>query len=396
LEVTVARPHIAIVSYPFAAFVNPTLPLVAVLIRRGYRVTYATTEPFARRVAQLGAELIPCQPISLDNVAEEPDPAAVAARFFPRLWEHIETAMSTLTRTYEQDRPVLLLYNNLALAGHILARRLGLRGVQLNATFALNQQGLHRQARDFRIRQSICESSGRLDGFIQRHDVASEGYLFSREKLNIYLFPRALQPLAESFDNSCFYAGRCAGEQPYYGDWPLENAAGRPIVLVSTSTMYVRGPDYFRMCIEALSGLEFHVLLSIGGSNDAASLGPLPSHFEVIQHTAHVRILPYASLFIYLGGSISTSEAMYHGVPLLVMSFGFAEIEWMGDILEDLGIGIHLKKAHMNAKAIRELAGQILSDSAMLNRLKLMKRAVRQDPGAEEAVNRIEDYAAQE
>jgi NDP-glycosyltransferase len=388
------RPHVSIVSYPFAAFVNPTLPLAAVLVRRGYRVTYATTEQFAPRVSSLGVEVIPCPTVCVDNVVDRNDLEGAIARFLVKFEEHTDVAIAKLTPIYQYDRPVLLLYNNLAMAGHILARRLNLRRAQLNATFALERSQMHRQARDFRTRQDLIEASNRLDGFLEKYGIASEGYYFCREALNIYLFPKALQPLAEGFDDSCFYAGRCAGEQPYYGEWLPENVDRRPIVLVSTSTMYVRGPGYFRMCIEALSGLEFRVLLSIGDSNDAASLGVLPPHFEIVQNIAHVKILPYASLFIYLGGSISTSEAMYHGVPLLVLSFGFKEIEFMGDILEDLGIGIHLKKDEMSVQSVRALSSKILSDEAMLIRVKQMKRVVRMEPGAEEAVNRIEDYLA--
>ena len=53
--------HLALVSVAGYGHVNPTLPLVAELVRRGWRVSYATHERFARAVADAGATLVPTQ-----------------------------------------------------------------------------------------------------------------------------------------------------------------------------------------------------------------------------------------------------------------------------------------------------------------------------------------------
>jgi hypothetical protein len=40
--------HIAFICLPAAGYVNPTLPVVAELVRRGHRVTYATSAKSTR------------------------------------------------------------------------------------------------------------------------------------------------------------------------------------------------------------------------------------------------------------------------------------------------------------------------------------------------------------
>ncbi len=50
---------IAFVSLPAHGHVTPTLPLVADLVRRGWRVSYATAETFAPEVGRAGATLVP-------------------------------------------------------------------------------------------------------------------------------------------------------------------------------------------------------------------------------------------------------------------------------------------------------------------------------------------------
>ena len=158
--------------------------------------------------------------------------------------------------------------------------------------------------------------------------------------------------------------------------------------------MFIRGPDYFKMCIEALRDLPVHVLLSIGDACNRELYGTLHAHFEVVQRVPHAQILPHVDLFIFLSGTISTAEAMYHGVPMLVTSHGFRELEWQGDNIDSLGIGIHLRKSDMSVTTIRDFASQILSDGALL-RVQQFKNIIRRDPGAEEVANRIEEHMAE-
>jgi MGT family glycosyltransferase len=192
------------------------------------------------------------------------------------------------------------------------------------------------------------------------------------------------------FGAEFLYAGRCPGEQPYYGDWHHGSSYDKSIILVSTSTTYVRGPAYFAMCIEALRGLNRRVVLSVGDGAGLESLLPLPPNFELAQRTSHVRILPFGSLFICLGGIVTQAEALYHGVPLMILTHGFLELEWQADNFARLGLGVHLRQAQMNAETIRERALQILDDATMARSVDEAKRLVRSEPGAEETANRIE------
>jgi MGT family glycosyltransferase len=232
-----------------------------------------------------------------------------------------------------------------------------------------------------------------MDIALERFGVFSESsWVFQREKLNIFLFPKFLQPCAEFVGEECFYAGRCAGEQPYYGDWQRPDTKGQPTVFIATSTHYLQGPEYFKGWIEALNGLQWRVILSIGDSGSRASLGELPPNFEVLQNTSHVKVLPHVSLLIFLGGIISSAEAAYHGIPLLVTSQGILEQEWEAENLARLGLGIHLRGTDLSVDTMRNAAINIFGDMTILTRMKEVQRIVRSDAGAEEAANRIEEY----
>ena len=151
--------HIAFISYPFPAFVNPTLPLVSTLVRRGYHVSYATTEGFVAKITALGAETITCPPILFgDDLGEAEDKDDNAFREFcaPMI-----DSVPKLLEFYDKHRPDLILHSNLAIGGHIVTARLGIPSVQFHSVFALDKDNLFRQIRDARHRQYVCEASRR-------------------------------------------------------------------------------------------------------------------------------------------------------------------------------------------------------------------------------------------
>lgn len=382
--------HIAFVSFPHPPHVNPTLPIVSVLVRRGYRVSYATSDVFAARVSELGATVVPFPRFILGALSDE---KADAEEGHEESFIHfIAQTVSEITRGFEGDRPDLIIYDFMAFAGRILAHRWNIPAIQTSPSFAMDEDNFSQQVKDPEFRQQLlqgCESVGKI---LEPYGVTGSSFRFDKEKLNIYLFPKALQPKGDVFGQNCFYAGRCAGEQLIYGDWRKKSTVDRPIAFVATSTTYVRGPEFFRTCIEALAGLQWHVILSIGDSGDAGSLMPLPPHFEIVQHNSHIQILRHASLFICLGGIITTSEAAYHGVPLIVTTHGFPELEWQADNIESLGLGVHLMKSETTVESIRKSAIHVSQDTAIHNRVRQMQRAVRREPGAEETANRIEEY----
>jgi MGT family glycosyltransferase len=304
----------------------------------------------------------------------------------------LEDALKNLASFYQQNPPNVIIYDLVAFAGRILAARMHTPAIQTSPSFAHDRAHLARQIKDPSMRKSELDLSNRMDQFLGEYGIQSRGFLFHREALNIYLFPRAIQPCAEALGDGCFFAGRCAGEQLSYGSWRRPETEGRPIVLVATSTHYQRGPDHFGTWIKALMGLEWHVILSIGDDADPAALNPLPPHFQVVQHTSHISILPFASLFICLGGIISTAESLYHGVPLLVTSHGYPELEWQADNLVSLGLAVHLSSSDMNIERLRDAAIEAMRDTAMRENIERIQRVVRREPGSEETSNRIEEF----
>lgn len=388
--------HIAVFGVPHAAHMNAVIPIMAALVRRGYRVTCVTSDVFAQRIQALGAEAVCCKRWQ-DEASEReqmfdahPRLAVLNMNGCCRMGLRI---LAETQSVYERDRPDAIIYDLVNFAGRILAHRWGIPGIQISPHIAFDGENLASQIGDGDFREWVQAQGAKADKFFEHVGLSGVDFLFHRANLNIYSIPKIFQPAGTSLNDArCFYAGRCPAEQPPYGDWRKTHADGRPIALIATSTTYVRDPGYFSACIDALSGLHWHVVLSIGG-NDPKSLEPLPPHFEIVKDIAHVKVLPHAGLFIFQGGNMSVAEAAFHGVPMIATTFGFAELEWCAEnSIVRLGLGLHLRKGDITVDGIRAAAIRVAGDSNIQRNTRNVSRLVQREPGAEEVVNRIDEH----
>jgi MGT family glycosyltransferase len=388
--------HIAFLSFPHPPHVNPTLPIVSVLARRGFRVTYVTSDRFRARLIQTGADVITCQsfdPSADHHFNRQSEGSSRYQRVIDRTFKLADHMFELLLPIFENRRPAALIWDAGAIAGPLIANRLKIPQVSTTPMFAIDIARIATQVTHAGYREELMQMERLYRDGIESRGLDLTSYGSGSSPLTIQLIPKAIQPDGDVFGEGYFYAGRCAGEQPIFGTWQRTCECGRPLVLISSSTTALQRDEYYRMCIEALDGLGLHVVLSIGDHGKPESLPPLPPHFEIAQKTSHLTILRSAALIICMGGNVTTSEALYHGVPLIVMSCGHAELEWQADNLAEIGCGIHVKQVEMSAACLRSAAQKILSDSKVSSRVTRLKREVRREPGAEEVANRIEDYA---
>ncbi len=100
----------------------------------------------------------------------------------------------------------------------------------------------------------------------------------------------------------------------------LAEPDGRPLVVVSFGTFLSARSDVLARVAGALRKVEARVAIAIG-TNRVEVIGPVPSDWLVRASLPQVALLKHASLLVTHGGNNSVTEALSHGVPLLVMPF---------------------------------------------------------------------------
>lgn len=380
--------HIAIINQTNPAHVNPTLSLVDTLVRRGNRVTYVTSERHEAELAQLGAEVVlsprwefpfnqpndPSVPVSKQYCT---DPLDLATRTLP-----------AIRPFYERNVPDLILFDSSAVAAVALAEQLSVPAIRMTPGVTYEKNNLDHpmlaQFRDF-----MTNLGARMDAFCQDNGADRKDALFTGREPIIYFYLPELRLNAPQRRDE-LYAARCAPERPCIGRWHSKCPKGGRSVLISASTVYDQGPAYYKTCVEALSELQLHCVLALGGHIDVASFGSLPDNCEVVQGIPQIMLMPHVDVMVCLGGMTTSMEALYHGLPLLMLTHGKANAEIYADNIERHGLGIHLKGPHPTAAGIKDGVARILADEALNARVKQAQKRVRNSAGAEEVANWIE------
>mgnify|MGYP004549801843 FL=1 len=130
--------------------------------------------------------------------------------------------------------------------------------------------------------------------------------------------------------------------------------------------------------------------MSIGKTLKKEQLGWIPNNFNIYNFVPQIEVLKRTDLFITHGGMNSTSEAMYFGVPLIVVP-QVANQPIVEKRIEDLELGRVINKNNISSNIIRNYANEILNDDRYKDNMMKMRTKVRQAGGENRAVELIND-----
>jgi zeaxanthin glucosyltransferase len=140
----------------------------------------------------------------------------------------------------------------------------------------------------------------------------------------------------------------------------LARDAGRPLTVVSFGSFLSARSDVLARVAAALRDLEVRVALATG-SADPAALGPLPVDWLVRPFLPQVALVRHAAVAITHAGNNGVTEALTHGVPLLVLPFSTDQFAIAAD-LERAGLGIAADPNFVTEAAIRDAIVCLLAD----------------------------------
>jgi MGT family glycosyltransferase len=391
------RRHIALFTILNNGHVYPALGLCAELVKRGYRVTYATDQHYAPLVHEVGAEPVIFKPARFEDAEQlirlcslsPPGWWTIYATVcYPLLLLEAAAVVAQLEGVYRKDVPDLILYDRIAYGGRILAERLHSSAMQIFPHFACYERFLYREQGACVTPAPMLSFSRSLDTFLLAYGIDGEDNLWHSEPRNIYFVPRAFQYHAESFDERYCFVGPCLGRS-FRSAWN-NRGGGKPIILISDLST-IGDATYFNAFTAALSELDCHVVLSIGTQLPESALQSLPPNFEINRLASHLEILPHTTLSICQAGMGSTLEAIYHGVPVIALPLTpyHEEIAYR---MAELGLGINCPRPTMSAEVIRNHVERVLADTALRNRVRRMEQVFRDSGGAAKAVDNIDEY----
>jgi UDP:flavonoid glycosyltransferase YjiC (YdhE family) len=329
---------IAVVNVPVPGHVNPTLPVVRELVRRGHRVRYFTSEALAPALASAGAEPVGYGAAVGQDVMRPPRSFSALAR------ETVAVGRAVLPAVLDElraDEPDLVVYDSMCTWGREAVQ--DRRGLCFTATVALHRS------------------------FV---DDAPDEFMHRGEHPTAVFTSREFQPRAEFFDGDVAWVGYPPAGPP--GD------AQRPLAYAALGTLFNDRPEVFRAIAQALDG---DVLMAVGRA-DLRAIGPLPPRVRAVPWVDdQAAVLRRARLFVSHGGMNSVSEALCAGTPLLVLP-QTAEQRVNARRVEELGAGRALFDEHPSPATLRREVEAVLASDAAERAAGLGRTLVEPGPGA--------------
>jgi MGT family glycosyltransferase len=400
-----AMSRIVYFNVPAHGHVNPTLPVVSGLVRRGEHVVYYNyaNDEFRDAIERAGAEpRMLYGGLGYDH--DRPDPTLLHPG--PHLTAFLLRAslvfLPTLLRDLERFPADLVVHDSLCPWGRFAARILGIPSVCTTAVFAFRRGvlppvGLGRLARMVLGGAAAVVRHWAAAGALRRrYGVGGLDFLSvltNPGDLTLVFTSPQFQPGADAFDDSYRFVGPSLGDRPGVEGFPADRLHGKEVVYISLGTLHTQSTRFYRTCIEAFRDWAHPVVMSVGKHTDVAGLGPVPGHFIIRPFVPQLEVLRGAGLFLSHAGMNSVSESLSHGVPLLLLP-QTDEQRMIAERAAAFGTGLLLGRRDLNPHALRRRARQVLDDPGYRERAAALGESLRGAGGHARAVEEIMRFQA--
>ena len=376
---------------PLTGHVNPTVSVARALAAAGHEVAWVGHPRAVRPLLPEGARLFELD----DHVPEqrwaEANARARAVRglaAFQFLWEDFFVPLARgmvpgVDAVIDAYRPDVLVVDQQAVAGAIVARRRGLPW----ATLATTSAGLTDPLAGLpKVRAWLDDQLASLEREAGLTPVAEPD---RSPHLVIAFSTRALVGGAVTFPEHVFFVGPSIVDRPETAAFPFEALAPGPRVLVSLGTVNAEvGERFYSIVVEALGGAELQVVLVA----PSLLVPRVPDNFLVRSFVPQLRLLPHLHAVVCHAGHNTVAETLSFGLPLVVLPIKDDQ-PVVAQQVADAGAGIRLKFGRVTAAELRTAVLRVLSEPAFREAAGRIQASFQEAGGAARAASLLADLA---
>lgn len=370
---------------------NPTLPVVTELVRRGNKVRYFSFEEFREKIEKTGAEFIPCDSFMPELTKEEEDGLKkVSATEMSVVDLRITARMDEfLGKQVAEFKPDVIVTDSVCFWGKLTARKYKIPMVVSTTTFAFNKYSSGYMKSSAAEIMDLMKGMKRVNAELKA--LGKYGYheksimpLVQNDNYTdtIVYASKRYQPCAETFSKHYAFVGPSLAS-----DYQPQKEHERPLVYIAMGTVINDRPDFYKNCIEALSGENVDIIISCGKTMDIAGLGELPENVQVYLYVNQLEILSKANVFLTHCGMNSVSESLYMATPMVLFPQTNEQRAVEKRVLE-MGAGVSLKGD--SVETIREAFSAILNQKSYGEKAAECSRDFREAPGPKGAAEFVE------
>lgn len=376
---------------PAQGHTNPTLGVVRELISRGHQVWYYSYNNMREKIEAAGAAFMSCDAYDAEQRIDPKDAARVGKDLAFSTKILVDTTLALDDAVCEDMKricPDCIVADSMAVWGKAVAMKLGIPFVSSTTTFAFNQYSAKIMKQSLGDMFCMIFSMPKINKDIKRLQVKSYpissvlDILQNDDRTDTIVYTSSeFQPCSETFSDKYAFVGPSI--RPVTA--PIEKTA-KKLVYISMGTVNNDMMAFYKQCISALSESDYQVILSVGNSVALDAFWKLPANISVYPSVDQIAVLEKADAFVTHCGMNSASEALYFGVPLVMLP-QTSEQGGVAERVQQLGAGIKLEK--VSEKNIREAVELVLSDVAYRKKALAISEGFRRCPGAKGAADKI-------
>ena len=372
-----------------------SLPMITELVKKGVEVDYYAPESQRAQVEITGAKMRVFPEVqerySGPYMGKEEFLAVIPLVFLGMAKEAIGAIMEGL----QENRPDVIIADEMALAGRLAAWKLGIPLVMMFTSYAPGQE-----FSIFRTWPDFPDSPARRAALEMAEEFQKEygGPLLTPSEIfeatadfNISTLTREFQPDGESFGDHFFFAGAQIAPRAGDGSWqPPKN--GKPLLYTSLGSLFNNWPEFYKMLFPVVKDLDINVLCSLGKTIKAEDLGEIPANVTTMAFTPQLEVLQHTSFFLTHAGVGSVMEALYNGVPMMCIPQMDEQI-FTAHRMEELGItsGVLLKE-QVTEESLRKVLTELIENPSYGEKARAMGEEMHRNGGCDKAAQAVIDY----
>lgn len=380
--------RILFITMPICGTVYATLGYVKELTKRGYDVSYFSTFEYENDIVGVGAKFL-CytKKYNFENS--------------PKLTIKTVLDMYTSALKIASDYDYII-YDSAFFKGKSLGEKFNKPVIRLISNFPFDKKVLNNLSKAekkkypkvFFIKNPLIRKIYTILslGFnkIINNDISFEAFDDSPD-MNIVYTTKIFQDFNYGYDSRKYkFVLPSIMNRTQENYIKFENAKGK-IVYVSLGIAPEDKEEFFKSCINTFKDMDATIIMSIGQNTDIVDLGKIPENFWVFNSVAQLEVLKHADVFVTHGGMTSINEAMYYGVPVVVVPQN-VENELVAKSVLKYKLGKVIYKEEFNEDILRNCTNEVITISDYASNMETYKDTIMNDEGKENIVSEIEKY----
>ncbi len=377
---------------PAHGHTNPTLGVVRELILRGHEVWYYSYHSMRKKIEATGAHFVSCDKYDPQTKlsAEDGERIGKDLAFSTELIVNMTLALDdAIIKDMLELKPDVIVADSMAYWGKLIALKLGIPFVSSTTTFAFNKYSSKVIKSKHGNLFSMLFAMPKINRSLNR--LRAKGYAVKNilsiiandndTNTIVYTAPE-FQPYAETFSDKYTFVG--ASIRPI--TVPIKKLDA-PTVYISLGTVVNQRSDFYKNCITAFKNSPYRIILSVGEYTDISSLGDIPENIDTVQQTDQMAALAVSDVFITHCGMNSVNEALYFGVPMVLVP-QTPEQSGVANRTNELGAGLLL--TGNGAQVIRNAVDTVLQNNSYKKAARSLSASFHRLRGATAAADVIE------